>query len=89
MKDGTSDNSLIDFIVAKNLISYYSSQRPDVLQERIGYCYQILARDADDPQRLHRRKDPSGYAKKTVNAVLRNLGLRELLHEDAQKDYSR
>ena len=88
-KDGTSDNSLIDFIVAKNLISHYSSHRPEVLEERIGYCYEMLVRDADDPDRLHRKKEPSGYAKKTVNAVLRHLGLTELLHEDAQKDYSR
>ena len=49
----------------------------------------MLVRDADDPDRLHRKKVPSGYAKKTVNAVLRHLGLTELLHEDAQKDYSR
>jgi hypothetical protein len=88
-KDGTPDDSLIDFVVAKNLISYYSSHRHEVLQERIGYCYQMLARDADDPQRLHRKMDPCGYAKKTVNSVLRSLGLREMLHEDAQKDYSR
>ena len=87
--DGSPDDSLIDFVVAKNLISYYSGHRPEVLQERIGYCYEMLVKDADDPQRLHRKKDPCGYAKKTVNAVLRSLGLRELLHEDAQKDYSR
>lgn len=87
--DGSPDDSMIDFIVAKNLISYYSSHRPEVLQGRIGYCYEMLVRDADDPQRLHRKKDPCGYAKKTVNAVLRSLGLRELLDEDAQKDYSR
>ena len=76
-KDGTSDNSLIDFIVAKNLISYYSGHRPEVLQERIGYCYEMLARDADDPQRLHRKMDPCGYAKKTVNSVLRSLGTED------------
>ena len=88
-KDGTSDNSLIDFIVAKNLISYYSSHRPEILQERIGYCYEMLARGADDPQRLHRKMDPCGYAKKTVNSVLRSLGLREMLHEDASGEYHR
>lgn len=87
--DGTPDDSVIDFVVAKNLISHYSSHRPEVLEERIGYCYEMLVRDADDPDRLHRKKEPSGYAKKTVNAVLRHLGLTELLHEDAQKDYSR
>lgn len=87
--DGTPDDSVIDFVVAKNLISHYSSHRPEVLEERIGYCYQMLVRNADDPDRLHRKKEPSGYAKKTVNAVLRHLGLTELLHEDAQKDYSR
>ncbi len=87
--DGTPDDSVIDFVVAKNLISHYSSHRPEVLEERIGYCYQMLVRDADDPKRLHRKKEPSGYAEKTVNAVLRHLGLTELLHEDAQKDYSR
>lgn len=87
--DGTPDDSVIDFVVAKNLISHYSSHRPEVLEERIGYCYQMLVRDADDTDRLHRKKEPSGYAKKTVNAVLRHLGLTELLHEDAQKDYSR
>lgn len=87
--DGTPDDSVIDFVVAKNLISHYSSHRPEVLEERIGYCYEMLVRDADDPQRLHRKKDPCGYVKKTVNSVLRSLGLSEQLHEDAQKDYSR
>jgi len=87
--DGTPDDSVIDFVVAKNLISHYSSHRPEVLEERIGYCYEMLVRGADNPKRLHRKKDPCGYAKKTVNAVLRHLGLTELLHEDAQKDYSR
>lgn len=88
-KDGTSDNSLIDFIVAKNLISYYSSHRPEILQERIGYCYEMLTRDADDPQRLHRKKGPRGYAKKTVNSVLRNPGLKNLMHEDTSGEYHR
>ena len=60
--DGTPDDSLIDFVVAKNLIAYYSSHRPEVLHERIGYCYGMLAREADDPQRLHRKGDPCGYA---------------------------
>ena len=87
--DGTPDDSLIDFVVAKNLISHYSSHRPEVLEERIGYCYQMLIRDADNPQRLHRKKDPRGYAKKTVNAVLKNLGLTELVYEDVQGGYIR
>lgn len=87
--DGTPDDSVIDFVVAKNLISHYSSHRPEVLEERISYCYQMLVRGADNPKRLHRKKDPYGYAKKTVNSVLRHLGLTELLHEDAKKDYSR
>ncbi len=87
--DGTPDDSVIDFVVAKNLISHYSSHRPEVLEERIGYCYEMLVRDADDPDRLHRKKEPSGYAKKTMNSVLRSLGLRELLHEDASGEYHR
>ena len=87
--DGTTDNSLIDFVVAKNIISYYNSHRPEVLRERIGYCYEMLVKEADDTQRLHRKKDPCGYAKKTLNSVLRNLGLTELVHEDAHKYYSR
>ena len=75
--DGTPDDSVIDFVVAKNLISHYSSHRPEVLEERIGYCYEMLVRGADDPQRLHRKMDPCGYAKKTVNSVLRSLGTED------------
>ena len=56
---------------------------------RNGYCYEMLVRDADDPQRLHRKKDPCGYAKKTMNSVLRSLGLGNLVNEDVQVDYSR
>lgn len=87
--DGTPDDSLIDFVVAKNIISYYNSHRPEVLQERIGYCYEMLVKEANDTQRFHRKKDPCSYAKKTLNSVLRNLGLTELVHEDAHKYYSR
>jgi len=78
-KDGSPDDSLIDFVVAKSLIAYYISHRPEVVRERIDYCYAILVRNADDLQRLHRKKDPSGYAKKTVNSVLRNLGVENLV----------
>ncbi|MDO9544845.1 MAG: hypothetical protein Q7J00_06640 [Synergistaceae bacterium] len=39
----------------------------------------MLVSDADDPHRLHRKKDPSGYAKGTVNSVLRNLGIENLV----------
>lgn len=87
--DGTPDDSLIDFVVAKNLISYYNSHRPEVLRERIDYCYAMLVRDADDPQRLNRKKDPCYYAKKTVKAVLKNLGFKNLMHEDAFDEYHR
>ncbi len=49
----------------------------------------MLVSDADDPHRLHRKKDPSGYAKGTVNSVLRNLGLKNLMHEDTSGEYHR
>ncbi len=87
--DGSPDDSLIDFVVAKNIISYYNSHRPEVLRERIDYCYAMLVRDADDPQRLNRKKDPCYYAKKTVKAVLKNLGFKNLMHEDAFDEYHR
>jgi len=36
-----------------------------------------------------RKGDPCGYAKKTVDAVLRNHGLTDLLDEDVKADHSR
>ena len=87
--DGTPDDSLIDFVVAKNLIAYYKNHRPEVVRERIDYCCVMLVKEANDPHRLHRKKDPCGYAKRTINVVLKNLGLTDLMHEDAHKDYRR
>jgi len=49
----------------------------------------MLVSDADDPQRLHRKKNPSGYAKGTVNSVLRNLGLKVLMYGEASAEYHR
>lgn len=87
--NGTPDDSKVDYVVTLNLLSFYRDNRFEVLKERLGFCYNMLVQEADDPKRLHRKKDPRTYASRTLKAVTIKLGIEHIIAEEIPMSIAR
>ena len=70
-QDGTVDDSSVDFIVSRDILSAYRNKRSERLTPMLNYCHYMLCLEAE----LRQKARPEDYAIRTLNAVIRRLQL--------------
>lgn len=88
-KDGTPDDSTIDYLVSKGFLQPYLQKRPEVLQQRLCFCFNMLVLEAENVKRLHRKNNPQNYATTTLNAITRDLGIKNTVAINKSADIDR
>ncbi|NCB75309.1 MAG: hypothetical protein EOM51_11305 [Clostridia bacterium] len=69
--DGSVDDSEVDFIVTRDILSAYKDKRSERLTPMLNFCDYVLAEEA----RSRGKARPDDYALRTLNAVIDRLEL--------------
>ena len=69
--DGTVDDSEVDFIISRDILSAYKDKRSERLTPMLNFCHRMLCLEAE----ARAKAKPEDYAIRTLNAVIRRLQL--------------
>jgi hypothetical protein len=70
-QNGTVDDSAVDFIVSRDILSAYKDKRSERLTPMLNFCHRMLCLEAE----ARAKAKPEDYAIRTLNAVIRRLQL--------------
>ena len=70
-QNGTVDDSSVDFIVSRDILSAYKDKRSERLIPMLNFCHCMLVREAESRQKAR----PEDYAIRTLNAVIDRVQL--------------
>ena len=77
-QNGTVDDSSVDFIVSRDILSAYKDKRSERLTSTLNFCHRMLCLEAES----RAKAKPDDYAIRTLNAVIRRLKLPVLERQD-------
>lgn len=69
--DGSVDDSSVDFIVSRDILSAYKDKRSERLIPILNFCHCMLIQEAESRQKAR----PEDYAVRTLNAVIDRVQL--------------
>ena len=69
--DGSVDDSSVDFIVSRDILSAYKDKRSERLTPMLNFCHCMLCSEAE----LRQKARPEDYAIRTINAVIDRVQL--------------
>ncbi len=69
--DGSVDDSSVDFIVSRDILSAYKDKRSERLLPMLNFCHHMLCSEAE----LRQKARPEDYAVRTLNAVIDRVQL--------------
>ena len=69
--DGTVDDSAVDFVISRDILSAYKDKRSERLIPMLNFCHCMLVREAESRQKAR----PDDYAIRTLNAVIDRVQL--------------
>ncbi len=69
--DGSVDDSSIDFIISRDILTAYKDKRSERLIPMLNFCHCMLVREAESRQKAR----PEDYAIRTLNAVIDRVQL--------------
>ena len=69
--DGSVDDSSVDFIVSRDILSAYKDKRSERLLPMLNFCHHMLCSEAE----LRQKARPEDYAIRTLNAVIDRVQL--------------
>lgn len=75
--DGSVDESVVDFIVARDLLSAYKDKRTERVTPMLNFCYFMLKEEGES----RGKAKPDDYSFRTVSAVIQELQLPVESHE--------
>ena len=70
-QNGTVDDSSVDFIVSRDILSVYKDKRSERLLPMLNFCHCMLMQEAESRQKAR----PDDYAVRTLNAVIDRVQL--------------
>ena len=70
-QNGTVDDSAVDFIVSRDILSAYKDKRSERLTPMLNFCHCMLCSEAE----LRQKARPEDYAIRTINAVIDRVQL--------------
>ena len=70
-QDGTVDESSVDFIISRDILSVYKDKRSERLMPILNFCHYMLCSEAESRQKAR----PEDYAIRTLNAVIDRVQL--------------
>ncbi len=76
--DGTVDDSAVDFVISRDILSAYKDKRSERLTSTLNFCHRMLCLEAES----RAKAKPDDYAIRTLNAVIRRLKLPVLERQD-------
>ena len=69
--DGTVDDSAVDFVISRDILSAYKDKRSERLIPILNFCHCMLIQEAESRQKAR----PEDYAIRTLNAVIDRVQL--------------
>lgn len=84
-QNGTVDDSSVDFIVSRDILSAYNDKRSERLMPMLNFSHYMLCLEAEARQKAH----PDDYSIRTLNAVIRRLQLPVPERQDAPESFER
>ena len=69
--DGSVDDSSVDFIISRDILTAYKDKRSERLIPMLNFCHCMLVREAESRQKAR----PEDYAIRTLNAVIDRVQL--------------
>lgn len=69
--DGSVDDSSVDFIISRDILTAYKDKRSERLIPMLNFCHCMLMQEAESRQKAH----PDDYAIRTLNAVIDRIQL--------------
>lgn len=83
--DGSVDDSSVDFIISRDILTAYKDKRSERLIPMLNFCNFMLCSEAEARQKAR----PEDYAIRTLNAVIRRLQLPIPERHDVPESFER
>ena len=83
--DGTVDDSAVDFVISRDILTAYKDKRSERLIPMLNFCNFMLCSEAEARQKAR----PEDYAIRTLNAVIRRLQLPIPERHDVPESFER